>query len=47
MLQRGLTPLHDSCLAGNIRATHMLLALGADITTQTKVAQNLVLKKIS
>ncbi|XP_071791692.1 uncharacterized protein [Asterias amurensis] len=34
--KRGLTPLHDSCLAGNIRATHMLLALGADITTQTK-----------
>ncbi|XP_038049064.1 ankyrin repeat, PH and SEC7 domain containing protein secG-like [Patiria miniata] len=34
--KRGLTPLHDACLAGHVKATNLLLALGADVTAQTK-----------
>ncbi|XP_022112021.1 ankyrin repeat and KH domain-containing protein 1-like [Acanthaster planci] len=34
--KRGLTPLHDACLAGHVKVTNLLLALGADVMAQTK-----------
>ncbi|XP_033114712.1 E3 ubiquitin-protein ligase HACE1-like isoform X2 [Anneissia japonica] len=34
-LQRGLTPLHEACLAGHRKCVYLLLSLGADIKIQT------------
>ncbi|XP_071488856.1 uncharacterized protein [Diadema antillarum] len=34
--KRGLTPLHEACLAGYVRTVHVLLAIGADMTSQTQ-----------
>ncbi|PIK49929.1 putative inversin-A [Apostichopus japonicus] len=34
--RESLTPLHEACLVGHKRITHLLLALGADITAKTQ-----------
>ncbi|XP_071941083.1 uncharacterized protein [Antedon mediterranea] len=33
--KRGLTPLHEACLAGHRKCMYLLLSLGADVTIQT------------
>ncbi|XP_041476815.1 protein phosphatase 1 regulatory subunit 12A-like [Lytechinus variegatus] len=34
--KRGLTPLHEACLAGYVRTVHVLMSIGADTEAQTE-----------